>query len=272
MKTPKEANDMLLESMIEEVRKQKRILKLREELQKLENLLIDIPESESQEIVEKIDEKVREINALKEISEIDIAESKKRVYDRVFGSTTKQKKRIPKKIFRSIIIASILVVAFTASVTAARLGLFEGIENIRDLFFKRESTKIEKDGYDIVVTFGEKTYTTVDEMLKAEKVDMLYLKTLPKGCNLEIISVNEYDYRQYTFKYNNGIIFRVNDSGEDLTAENPYILDYEVTVELCFTDEDDTYTAYWKYEGLNYELSCKSKEEIIFILDNMFTK
>lgn len=179
-----------------------------------------------------------------------------------------KKRRVPKKIW--LVAAAIALLAAMATITASAFG-FNVFEYFREVIGLSAGDSVDK-GTVTLVNYGEtETFSSIDELLSAQHMNILYPAVLPEGVAIEQVYISEGtnggDFIQFVM---NSPLLTVTVDTNIVPAE---VIGYkeQVTTEegvfYVFCDEDIYAVCY--YENSYYYISSDSYENLIIIIENM---
>lgn len=174
---------------------------------------------------------------------------------------------ISKKIW--IVAVAIALFAAMATVTASAFGV-NVFEFFREVMGLPAGEKIDKDTITLVNNGKIKEFSSIEELLLTEKIDILYPSVLPDGIRIENVHISE--------GTNGGIIveFILNDLSTCVLVETNLkdnaINDYseKLTINSCtyYIFESENFAVCY-YNDCYYYISSDSYENLILIINNM---
>lgn len=181
---------------------------------------------------------------------------------------TVKRRLASKKIW--LVAAVIALLAAMVTVTASAFG-FNVFEYFKEVIGLPAGEKVDKDTITLVNNGKFEEYGSIEELLLAEKIDILYPSVLPDGVRMEEVNIsigqNSGDYVEYI----------TNDPATivtvDTNTEPQLISGYkeQITVGECtfyaFSDGDFYAVSY--YNDCYYYIGSDSYENLILIINNM---
>lgn len=195
------------------------------------------------------------------------------------GKRTKKRKAWAKRAAAAC--AAMLAICFTSfSVMAASLGGYSAAwkyvsENVSSIMGLSGTTNVGN----ITLIKGDytKKYNTIEELLIAENLDILYPSALPEGVKIERIFIdyfengtheinfllNTYDVSFFLKSY---FTFDESDIEKTPNVETFYLNEYKFYI---LNIDNISFQAMAQIKGYEYYLKCTDYSELIFILSNM---
>lgn len=174
--------------------------------------------------------------------------------------------------------AAMLAVCFLSfSVAAVALGSYsaawEYISSNVSAILKWGCNK-DVDGITIIKSDYTKKYDTIEELLVAENLDILYPAALPEGVKIYRVRIIAYDdgKQKISFIFNNDTYtFQIkNHYSVDLKNTEPfYTYTVDETVFYITIINDGTYQAIAQQNNYEYAVDCSDYNNLIYILSNM---
>lgn len=174
--------------------------------------------------------------------------------------------------------AAMLVFCFLSlSVAAVALGSYSAAweyisSNVSEILNLNGSKKV--DGITIIKSDYTKKYDTIEELLIAENLDILYPTALPEGVEVERVKVFAFDndkekimliFNNDTYSIQITNYFSVNiDNLTNYSIYKKNGIDFYIT-----TMNDGTYQAITQKNATEYRFICSNYENLIYILNNM---
>lgn len=212
---------------------------------------------------EFIDEQVRKIFHPKEVAAPETVKTTKKYFNK-------------KKIWLVAACIAILVALFSIVSVAYDWNVFDFLT---EKFGSVHSAPIgEKQNFNgiSVFTYGkDKNYPNIEDALKSEKADILYLATLPNSIKvIDVMFSKDTD--------NNGVFFTFNDSelfmevscdkslSEKTKSDATKVVEINsITCYICEMPEVNSYQINFEYEGNTYAFNYNNKELLIEIIENL---
>ena len=196
----------------------------------------------------------------------------------VIPDTVKTKKNYfnKKKVWLVAACIAILVALFSFVSVAYDWNVFDFLT---EKFGSVHSTPIgeeqEINGITVVMNGKTTTYSTIQDALKTEKLDVLYPTVLPKELQLkEITFYNEsiYDKISYTF-VDKSLIFEItldNEIDDNIKSVSNEILEInDIKCFVCEMADINIYQIEFEYKGNTYYLSHADKDLLVKIIENL---
>ena len=175
--------------------------------------------------------------------------------------------------------AAMLVFCFLSlSVAAVALGSYSAAweyisSNVSDILNLNGSKKV--DGITIIKSDYTKKYDTIEELLIAENLDILYPAALPEGVKVERVRIIAYNdgKEKIAFVFNSEIytVQVTNYHSVDLnTLKNIYLYNSkELTFYIQQIGSTGNYQAIAQKNNYEYVIDCYDYNNLIYILSNM---
>ncbi len=171
---------------------------------------------------------------------------------------------------RTALIAAVLAVSIIASALVSCGVIFDFFEYLAEIARAPVGTQITVDGITFYNNGESRKYSSIEEVMEQENLDIMYPTKWPKGVELESVRIV-----QGTLG-NNTILFCTNDTNINMeielnstvpNCESETIYKYK---EITFYIEERTVpTATGFYNGNTYYISAKTKEDLIVIIESM---
>ena len=188
---------------------------------------------------------------------------------------------IKRKVFArvSILVASLVLLSFLSlSVLAMHAG-YDSVwlyisTNIKTILGMEQGETVTEDGITIIRNSEPKRYNTIDELLVAEGLNVMYPSVIPNNQNItEIRYVDEGEDR-YT------LYFAFSDNSYTLQVFNYYISNLNmmenvdmVTINginyYISTKGDASFHAICQHNGFEYAIDSNNYEDLLIIINNM---
>lgn len=194
--------------------------------------------------------------------------------DNIYSKTKKQFRLKTLAIIAAVL--AILLAVFTAIAVATSYNpvvnlLKEISHTITEMF---DGDSIEAGGVTITKPDGIATYTTLEELLEKEKIDVLYPTWLPD--NEEITSVWYIDDVQsdyYIFKCENATYSFTVLLNESITDETKNSFSFKKIVNLSVYYSYDSlkrfFQAYFEYNHMRYSINAYTEDDLFKIIENL---
>lgn len=191
------------------------------------------------------------------------------------GKRTKKRKAWAKRAAAAC--AAMLAICFTSfSVMAASLGGYSAAwkyvsENVSSIMGLSGTTNVGN----ITLIKGDytKKYNTIEELLIAENLDILYPSALPEGVKIERIDIIYYNKDKFNimFEFNTyDYFFEVcNDLYGDLDDFENYNVYTHNDLKFYIIDIPEGYQATARKYEYEYNITCMDYTDLIYIIDNM---
>lgn len=146
--------------------------------------------------------------------------------------------------------------------------------NVQKIVGMKSEEKINEAGITIIKNSGTQTYKSIEELLKEEKIEILYPSALPEKIQLVKVIQNYETQDTYTLEFNfnfdelNIMVCNYYENSLDLW-EDPTI--YKTSVMNFYIMElpDGLYQAIGQYKGYEYCITYNNYNDLIYILDNL---
>jgi hypothetical protein len=186
----------------------------------------------------------------------------------------------PRRFFKrfATVCAAMLAFCFLSfSVAAVALGSYsaawEYISSNVSAILNLNGSK-DVDGITIIKSDYTKKYSTIEELLAAENLDILYPASLPEGVKIERVKVFGFDDGR------ENILFMLNTDICAIQITNYYSIDLEIiqNYSIYSTNKadfyitksyDDSYQALAQINNMEYTINCLNYNDLIYILSNM---
>lgn len=184
----------------------------------------------------------------------------------------KQKKRRWKT--AAIIAAAVLLFAFGITALADTMG-YDILSYLREMVGMEPGTVTEKDGVTLVHIGETKDYSSVEELLRDENLNIMYPSVLPDGITLEEVRVvdSETGGSRIQFIMNTSDITINVDTSAEMQVDFPY---YESHYEKhtsgnhdFYLFEEERHFAICHENETYYSIGAADKETLIFIINHM---
>lgn len=180
---------------------------------------------------------------------------------------TVKRRLASKKIW--LVAAVIALLAATVTVTASAFGV-NVFEFFREVMGLPAGEKVDKDTITLVNNGKFEEYGSIEELLLAEKIDILYPSVLPDGVRMEEVNIsigqNSGDYVEYI----------TNDPATIVTVDTSIALSEVTEYTEQYTSDYCTYYIYGNenfavcyYNDCYYYIGSDSYENLILIINNM---
>ncbi|MBE6630740.1 MAG: hypothetical protein E7624_07835 [Ruminococcaceae bacterium] len=189
----------------------------------------------------------------------------------------RSKKRAVRKFF--FILAAAITVLFTTLTIAARIC---GYKNAWEFVYQKAielrcfdtEDSFEEEGITLIGNGEIETFSSFEEFLEKENLDVLYPQPLPEG--LKIDTITKYCFEDgscnYTIRFNNNQIFMTlkNYSSVDLNSLD-YAESYIYQEKTFYIKQEPLgfYQAICHYENFEYTINCADYDTLIAIIHSM---
>ena len=179
-----------------------------------------------------------------------------------------KKRKIWKKVWLVAAIVALLISAATMTATAFGFNIFDYFKQVINL---PVGGRVDQEGITFINSGKMKTYSSIDELLIEEEIDILYPSVLPNGAVIKQVNISK--------NANNGdlIQFIMNDP-YTIVSVDTNVEDFNVTgyMESVYIEEhvyylfsDDSFYAICNYDNCYYYIGSDSYENLILIIENM---
>ena len=188
---------------------------------------------------------------------------------------------IKRKVFArvSILVASLVLLSFLSlSVLAMHAG-YDSVwvyisTNVKTILGMEQGETVTEDGITIIRSSVPKRYNTIDELLVAEGLNVMYPSVIPNNQKItEIRYVDEGEDR-YT------LYFAFSDNSYSFQVYNYYIINFEVLdrnehisvngIDYYITSIDGiSYHAVCQYNGFEYAIDSPNYDDLLEMINNM---
>lgn len=180
---------------------------------------------------------------------------------------TVKRRLASKKIW--LVAAVIALLAATATITVSAFG-FNIFDYFREVMGLPVGEKVDKDTITLVNNGKIKEFSSIEELLLTEKIDILYPSVLPDGARIENVHIstgtNGGDYVEYI----------MNDPATIVTVDTSIALSEVTEYTEQYTSDYCTYYIYGNenfavcyYNDCYYYIGSDSYENLILIINNM---
>ena len=194
--------------------------------------------------------------------------------DNIYSKTKKQFRLKTLAIIAAVL--AILLAVFTAIAVATSydpvMNLLKEISHTITELTDGES--VEVNGVTITKPDGIATYTTLEELLEEEKIDVLYPTWLPD--NEEITSVwfiDDVHSDYYIFKCENATYSITVFLNESIADETKNSFSFEtingLSIYYKYYDLNGFYQAYFEYNCMRYLVNAYTEEDLFKIIENL---
>lgn len=180
---------------------------------------------------------------------------------------------IPKREFilkRIAIIAAAILILMTATVGIASAFGFDICKYISEIVRKPEGTESNIDGITFYHNGETEKYGSIEEMIKNKDLSIMYPTKWPEGISLNNIRMSTLP------NGNNTVQIVTNDISVNITIElgvtdynsnNPNVYQYDGIA--YFMGQSELFFAYCYHENNYYYFTANTKEDLVFIIENM---
>lgn len=202
------------------------------------------------------------------------------------AATSKRRQRAPARRFSKrpirkffiILAATLLLLLGTLTIVAKQLGYRNAwdfvTQKVNEIFDLNLGGTIEEDGITLIVDEQRVVYHSIDELLKAENLDILYPHSLPEGVAYTSVHKQRHNDTEYA------LIFRFNDENTSMVVKNYYSLDVQIAHKFEKYDTESFrfyitqlevghYQAIAQINGYEYSISHNNYDDLIYIIQNM---
>lgn len=146
--------------------------------------------------------------------------------------------------------------------------------NVQKIVGMKPGEKMDESGITIIKNSGAQNYKSIEELLKQEKIEILYPSVLPGKIQLKKIIQNYETKDTYTLEF----IFNIDELNIMVSNYYENSLDlwtdptiYETSVMNFYIKElpDSLYQAIGQYKGYEYCITYNNYNDLIYILDNL---
>lgn len=201
------------------------------------------------------------------------------------GSTSEKPVKIRKKVTRKTFVRVALIAAVIFAISLASLStvamnngygsVWEYVSvSVEKLLGMNRGEEIVENGIKVIKNTGIFTYKNMDDLMKAESLDILYPDVLPDDIRITELRFIEKSEKEYTLCFvfsNNLYVFNISNyylkyvSAVD-TYECITINDY------CFyytQKQENLYYAILQYDGYEYTIQSPNYNDLLTIINNM---
>ena len=216
---------------------------------------------------EEVKEKVRKIPFVEETTTLNTPPQS------VKGRSTKVKSN---KILLIAAIIAILITIFTLSSIAFNWNIFDELKNkFGTVFNTPVNEEMVMGGVTVVSNGNSNFYSSVEEALKSEKLDVLYPTKLPLDSQIERISFYQKDGQDkvtfvfsddtllYSVMLNSTVSEKIKNGADEVLNIKEF--------EIYLTNKKDFgfYQVYFEFEENVYEIICNSKQGLVEVIDKL---
>ena len=180
---------------------------------------------------------------------------------------TVKRRLASKKIW--LVAAVIALLAATATITVSAFG-FNVFEYFKEVIGLPAGEKVDKDTITLVNNGKFEEYGSIEELLLAEKIDILYPSVLPDGVRLEAVNIsigqNGNDFIEFK-TIDSSIYISVDTKMENDTIDG-YTEHFVVANCTYYVFKDEKFAVCY-YDDCYYYISSDSYENLILIINNM---
>ncbi len=179
-----------------------------------------------------------------------------------------------RKILKRAIIAAVAA-ALLAAGTIAATGSLDGTmaKYFREALNYPRGTWVEVDGHSVIINDRATYYYSVEELMENVDVDIMYPTKWPQGNELRAIAVDK-DITEISFLTNEhfinfGVNLNIPDYYEKQNKHYAHSEHYVYNGITYYIDVYDVTTVYWYTGGHEYRFGVRSREDAIFMIENM---
>lgn len=169
------------------------------------------------------------------------------------------------------LVAAIITVLMSVTVLVAAAFGVNIFEYISKIVRQDEGSQIVVDDFTFYHNGGSKQYSTIEEMIDEENLNIMYPTKWPSG-------IHQTSVRVSTETNKNGVIqFFTNDSNVGINIElgammfdsrNSDIYEHNDTI-FYIKKENNTFVSYCHYKNNTYYFTANCREDLILIINNM---
>ncbi len=177
------------------------------------------------------------------------------------------------------IFAAILIALFATLTVAAKVqgycSTWEFItENIRKIRGLSPGESVNENDVTLIKPTGTATYHSMEELIEAEHLPVLYPTDLPDGVRLrQIRQIDEGDGKMLVLYIFSDASINMNFTNyyqaNDNILESEKVLVHGINFYISFKEEKHVYHAVGQYEGLEYNIQCPNYEQLLLFLEKM---
>ena len=178
-----------------------------------------------------------------------------------------------------IVLAAALVLLYSSLAIAAKVQGYDNTwefitQKFIEIFNLDSGESLEEGNVTLVMDSGRTTYSSVDELLEAENLDILYPSYMPEGLALKTVRKYLHENGKYelVFAYNNGAC--------SLIVRNYYTYSISAVTNFEHHDfgtyhfyvkqmQDGSFQAICQFEGYEYAINYFDREELLQIIKSM---
>lgn len=182
-----------------------------------------------------------------------------------------RKKTVKRKLWRKVALVAAILATLLAGTTVAEVAFDSNINDYLGDFVRGDEKVVEIDGMTIYRNDDKKIYSSVEELLEAEDLDILYPTQLPEGVRVTRITTGknfkgEYDISFYTNDLNVSFRIKTSTSGHFIENANAYVHN---GITYYIEQRNSVLVAGAIYNGYLYSVSASSKESLFLIINNL---
>ena len=222
----------------------------------IEKLARELDELENSKIKdnERIDAIVKELNIINPLPENDTYEN----FKKISQARVKPKKRKWKILLRvSAAIIAVFLSAHIISTAAFDRDFFGDVINwTRDMFSSIMGVNMQEDDHNVLVS-ETRTYATVEELKKAENIDILIPIYLPYEVNVEYIEYSySNDMEKVEIRYNDKLTFLKIHLNTNINKQNIDDPKEYMNNQVVYYIYQNSNMILWEYNNNSYYLTC----------------
>ncbi|MBQ8340587.1 MAG: hypothetical protein IJY16_09095 [Clostridia bacterium] len=202
------------------------------------------------------------------------------------AATSKRQQRAPARRFSKrnirkffiILAATLLLLLGTLTIVAKQLGYRNAwdfvTQKVNEIFDLNLGDTIEEDGITLIVDEQHTIYGSIDELLKAEQLNILYPHSLPKGVNVRSVYKTAHVNEQFS------MFLRFNSLDMSIVIKNYYTADFssnkdlapfETEIAIFYIKKLETgeFQGMCQHNGFEYLITCKDYNTLTHIMENM---
>ena len=182
-----------------------------------------------------------------------------------------REKPVKRKLWRKVALVAAILAVLLVGTTVAAVAFDSNINDYLGDFVRGDEKVVEIDGMTFYRNDDEKTYSSVEELLEAEDLDILYPTQLPEGVRVTRITTGknfkgEDDISFYTNDLNVSFKINTSTSGHFIENANTYVHN---SITYYIEQRNSVLVAGAIYNGYLYSVSASSKESLFLIINNL---
>lgn len=243
----------------------------------LKQALDKIMTDEVKKSLSKVDEKlitecVDMIMRIDKIDQIALAEKERETANKILKNIAdmKQTKKYSRRFRRPVIVCIIVIIGSFIVMTATARGMgYDSIVDMGKALFKLpEKIIAQQNDKEMIYSLDSRSYDTVEDMVAAENLDIIYPRELPNGYVFENIIVVDFgDYLDVTLNSNENYIDMALTT--NTTIQIAEYTDEINGIKYNIVNRNGLYEAYWNLDSNYYKLSCIDKEDLFYTISKI---